>query len=304
MDENLARAAAHWNSVTADSRPRRTRWWESQTILRHINALVCGEAIPGMHAGFHRLIAEARRDRPIRKAVSVGCGAGQKEMSLIQSGIVQEFHLYEISIERIRRGRERARSLGIADRVHFHEADAFEACHGGDYDLVYWNNALHHMPDARAAVQWSKARLLPDGLFAMDDFIGPSRFQWTDTALSFARRFRESLPARFLADPMEPTRKLPPPVRPTIESMIKIDPSEAADSASILPAIHEVFHAPRVIFTGGVIYHTGLNDVLANMAEDARQLKAALLLDHALAIAGENQYAVALAGTGSQGTTP
>lgn len=255
--------------------------------------------MPGMHAGFHRLIAEARRGGPIRKAVSVGCGAGQKEMSLIQSGVVLEFHLYEIAAERIRIGRERARSLGISDRVHFFQTNAFEECNDTDYDLVYWNNSLHHMLDARAAVLWSRERLSHGGLFAMDDFVGPSRYQWTDTALSFARAFRRSLPDRLLMDPRKPRKKLRPPRRPTVERMIRMDPSEAADSASIIPAIREVFRNPRVIFTGGAIYHTGLHNALANLEEDGTELQAALLIDRALSLSGENLYAVVLAESGS-----
>jgi len=46
-----------------------------------------------------------------------------------------------------------------------------------EIDFVHWNNALHHMLNFEKAVQWSYQILKVDGVFYMDDFVGPSRFQ-------------------------------------------------------------------------------------------------------------------------------
>ncbi|GAA4118822.1 hypothetical protein GCM10023067_24200 [Aminobacter aganoensis] len=89
MDKATARAAKFW-----DNAPRvanRARWWQSPTVIRHINQRVCGQPIDGAHAGFHRRLAEFAS--PIGKAVSVGCGNGAKEIGLVLSGQVKEFHL-------------------------------------------------------------------------------------------------------------------------------------------------------------------------------------------------------------------
>lgn len=292
MDDATARAAKFW-----DNAPRvanRARWWQSPTVVRHINRRVCGQPVDGVHAGFHRRLAEFAS--PICKAVSVGCGNGAKEIGLVLSGQVKEFHLFEISAERVKAGKARAADLGVSGRVHFHLADAFEACRATDFDLVYWNNALHHMMDVRAAVEWSRDRLKDDGVFAMDDFVGPSRFQWSDRSLEFASKFRSSLTAGRLISPSDPSKSLVAAIkRPTIEDMIKADPSEAADSDNIIPALRFVFPDVTIQFTGGAIYHLGLNDVLANFKEDEEGLGIALLLDDALSEMGENQYAIALA---------
>jgi SAM-dependent methyltransferase len=288
-------AAAFWNARSRTPMGKRTRWWQSPAIVAHINRLVCGEAIPGIHAGFNRLIDAARDGRMLRKAVSVGCGSGQKEMALMGLGFVETFHFYEISSERIRTGQQNAEKLGLADRITFTQADAFAACHDNDFDLVYWNNALHHMPDCAQALSWSHDRLRPGGLFAMDEFVGPSRFQWTDVALDFARRFRGTLNPRMLVSPADPAKPVRPIHRPTVADMIRLDPSEAADSDGILPAVRAFFPDARVILTGGAIYHTALNDVLANLDEDGPEIRQAMLLDEALSRAGQNHYAVAVA---------
>jgi len=232
------------------------------------------------------------------QGVSVGCGNGQKELNLLKKGIVQQFDLFEISQARVDAGISLAHKYGVADRARFHVQNAFEQDLDEDYDLVYWNNALHHMLDVNAAIRWSHDRLVVGGHFVMDDFVGPSRFQWPDDQLEIATRVREILPARFLVHPQEPTKCISKRlVRPSVEHMIETDPTEAVDSENILISLKQVFPGSNVIFTGGVIYHLALSDVLANFddTEDAALLQALLLLDETLARNQQSHYAVAIA---------
>jgi hypothetical protein len=41
-------------------------------------------------------------------------------------------------------------------------------------------------------------------MFAMDDDVGPSRFQWSDRNLEYASRFRKALPEEYLRHPDGP----------------------------------------------------------------------------------------------------
>jgi SAM-dependent methyltransferase len=289
----LDKVAAFWNQQQAP-KVRRTRWWESHAIVRHINTLVCGEAIDGVSAGFHRLLARGRA--PFRKALSIGCGVGVKEIGLLRQRIVESFHLYEISGTRLAQLRKKIAEAGIdADVVSIVEGDAFALCRDKDFDLVYWNNALHHMVDVGMAIRFSQARLRPGGVFAMDDFVGPSCFQWPHAALNAIALFRCSQPRRLLLSPsamgFEPVVIVPP----SIKAMREADPSEAADSERILPELEKVFPDAEIILTGGYIYHTGLNDILQNFPEDGEELEAALRVDALLSQSGLNQYAVAIA---------
>ncbi|MBP7972644.1 MAG: methyltransferase domain-containing protein [Candidatus Nanopelagicales bacterium] len=295
-DADLRRAADHW------SNPRdlgRTRWWSSPQVHRHINRLVCGTAIEGAWAGFNQRLLEVAPAGGFRRAISVACGHGGKELDLIELGLVEHFDLYEISEKRVRAGREKASSLGLEDRITYRLADAFAETVPTNYDLVYWNNAIHHMMDTPAAVKWSRDRLRMGGVFAMDDFVGAKRFQWPRNQLTMMSRVREQLPERYLVDPREPEKRLPTRVRrPDEAGLIAQDPTEAADSERILPAIRQYFPNANVILTGGVIYHTALNEILANFGEDPHDIELLdqiLLVDEALARRGQTQYAVAIA---------
>ena len=296
VDLDLRRAADHWNGVRDLGR---TRWWTSPQVHRHINRLVCGEAIDGPWAGFHKQVAIKAPPGGYRRAISVACGHGGKELDLISSGVVEHFDLYEISEARVESGIQKARSLGLEDRITYRLTDAFAQTLRSDYDLVYWNNAIHHMMNTPEAVKWSRDRLRVGGVFAMDDFVGAKRFQWPQQHLDMMSRVRQQLPQRYLVDPRNPDRQLPTIVRrPNEEKLIEQDPTEAADSERILPAIRQYFPNAKITLTGGIIYHTGLNEVLANFGDDGRDaelLSQILLVDEALTKTGETQYAVAIA---------
>jgi hypothetical protein len=85
--------ALHWSKVTGSTDPSgrvlKTRWWQHPPILRHINKKVCGKPVDGFSMGLTmraRSLLEGRL--PLRKGISVGCGNGMKEMTLLREGIV------------------------------------------------------------------------------------------------------------------------------------------------------------------------------------------------------------------------
>ena len=296
---------AFWDGVSARTAPARTRWWQVPAVIRHINARICGEPLDGIGDG---LITLARRrleaegvSLPLPRAISVGGGHGFKEMRLIQAGLVRHFDVYELSADRIERGEADAAALGLASQVDFHLADAFQVRHA-PYDLVHWNNSLHHMLDADRAVAWSREVLGPGGLFFMDDYVGPDRFQFDARTLRIASSVRGALPERLLRNPHTGDTLLPRRVR-NIDPVLlaRADPSEAPQSSRILGAVQVHFPGVQLQLTGGVVYNLALKDALANFeesdAEHMALLKGLLTLDDVATdeLGAQSQYATALA---------
>lgn len=65
MEENVkALIAKHWNDATKIQRSKKFRhsWWESPTIIRHVNKTICGEYIDGWSAGAVRLLRHRQGD--------------------------------------------------------------------------------------------------------------------------------------------------------------------------------------------------------------------------------------------------
>lgn len=162
-DPLLAQAAQHWSRVVPT--PARAHWWQSQRICGHINQRYCGVPAAGTHGGDIELLRRVSGGVRLERAVSVGCGLAFHELKLIEAGVVGHFTLFEISQARADQALASSRRMGLADRISVHVGeDAMADRPGAAYDLVYWKDALHHMFDARAAVQWSRRVLKPGGL--------------------------------------------------------------------------------------------------------------------------------------------
>ena len=92
MSGDAERIGLHWDQVQHDVQtgrtPARTRWWESPTMRRHLNRLLHPDAGDGIDEGLTqraRLRLTERGlppDRPLARAIPVGCGQGMNEMLL------------------------------------------------------------------------------------------------------------------------------------------------------------------------------------------------------------------------------
>ncbi|MDT8321614.1 MAG: alginate lyase family protein [Xanthomonadales bacterium] len=300
QDQAVRAIARHWGAI---DKKRRTRWWNVPAIVQEINLRVCGEPINGVSQGSYRMLKTLANGRVFDHGVSVGAGSASKEMSLLTAGLVQRFTIYELSPDRIRAGRAAADNKGLGDRISFIEGDAFAAdIQDGTYDLVHWNNALHHMFDVDAAIEWSRRILKMDGLFFMDDYVGPNRFQWSQSTLALASQIRRLLPEGYLTRETDPDQQVPVDVRrPSVQRIIREDPSEAPDSERILDSLARHFPRAFVIPTGGAIYNLALTHTLHHFnPDDARDnalLKSLMLLDEAALSRPDidTHYAVAFA---------
>jgi SAM-dependent methyltransferase len=287
-------AAAHWDALPL--LPERTRWWESHTIIRHINRRIAGVDSEGTAGGDAALLSAQNGGAAYARAISVGCGTGYHELELLRAGVVAHFDLVEIAPSRVAAIHARAAAMGLAARIAVSSADPFADTAPARYDLVYWRDALHHMNPTLDAVAWSRSVLAIGGLFYMHECVAPSYMQWSEHQLDLAERIRRLLPPRYLADPHLPQRQVPQRrTRPTIAGMRASDPSECVDSANILPSVRAVFPNAQVVPAGGIVYMLALNDILANLDEqrDDGLLAALLAIDDLYADGGDFVYAVA-----------
>ncbi len=155
------------------------------------------------------------------------------------------------------------------------------------------------MLDSEKAVEWSKNILKPGGFFYMDDYIGASRFQFSDEQLEIASNIRQAFyNTKYLIDPKETDVYLPSKMNRINENkLIELDPSEAADSGRIISAINKYFNNANIIYTGGVVYHLALNDIINNFDEqsDKHLLDILLIIDELCIKLNLTHYGICLA---------
>jgi SAM-dependent methyltransferase len=122
---------------------------------------------------------------------------------------------------------------------------------------------MHHFLNLEHIFEELRKSLKPKGLLIVNEFVGPSQFQWTDKQLIIINELLEILPERLKVDVRSGRLKVP--VRkPSIESMNENDPSEAIRSSDIIPLVYKMFYVEERIDFGGTILHMLLDAIIAN----------------------------------------
>ena len=287
----MKRIGERWSA--RGRRPPRMRWWESPAIRRHISKKV----IPGgTENGFWHVEALRATGRTFPRALSVGCGNAYQEIALLQAGIVEHFDLFELAPQMIMDAKEGAKKAGVRERMQFHFGDFFTSAKTAPdlYDLVFWSSSLHHMFDADRAVAVTRGTLKEKGVFYCNEFVGASHFQYPTLEIMIANGVRSVLPREVFRIPGTDRYWETGTGRPPLDGMMREDPSEAADSANILPAIRKHFPQAQIIPLGGVVYNLALMDILTNIPEDCGLLRDLLAIDDEANDKGIFQYAFCL----------
>ncbi len=251
-------SSRHWNRRV---RSAFRNWWNSPKLSDYIETQIGGEGAAAS-GGVVTAVRARIGDRVLKHGVSIGCGTAGKEMRLLAAGVVEEFDLFEISQQRIERGRRELGRRGLAGRASYFKANAFEWPVRDYYDLVTWDHSLHHMSDVRAALAWSRDALAPGGLLVVNDYIGPNRLQWTGRDAALANGFFAMCETRYGIQFQRVERgDLISRIR-----MILKDPSEAPQSELIVQACRDVLGLElRPI--GGALLNLVASQVLAMCEE-------------------------------------
>jgi SAM-dependent methyltransferase len=223
--------------------------WDIPALRRRWNRMVSGdEAVDHVTTIAGRYL----QGRKGLIAFSPGCGGGGNEIRWAGTGIFERIDACDLSAPRI------AGAVAMAEREHLSSVVTFSV---GDmrsrtgrelYDLVIAEGALHHFYPMRAALLQIKGLLKPGGLLVVNDFVGPSRFQWTPRQLQAANAMLALIPEAY-------KRRWPDgKVKKNISApgrlrMRLADPSEAAESSLILPLLAETFTPLELINKGGAI---------------------------------------------------
>ena len=77
--------------------------------------------------------------------------------------------------------------------------------------------------------------------------------------------------------------------------MLQIDPSEAADSANILPAIWENFQNPKIVMLGGTVHMLLLDRMIQNIPDNSEIMNSLIKADDEAIRQGMSLYAFILA---------
>jgi ubiquinone/menaquinone biosynthesis C-methylase UbiE len=209
-------------------------------------------------------IKEKYAHTPFNKGLSLGCGDGSLERHAVQYKICQQIDAFDNSKNSIEVAQELCKKNNLESFIHYHHKDINEiVLEKNKYDIVFIGSALHHFENLEYILNEIRNSLKSDGLLFINEFIGPTQFQWNENQLKIINDLLNLLPADLKIDRISKEIKTKVD-KPSIESMNNLDPSEAIRSGEIVSVLSQNFEIIERIDYGGTILHLLLYGIVDN----------------------------------------
>jgi SAM-dependent methyltransferase len=281
---NGVRLAAHGEVISelwgrqaqtmSESSAWKFAYWQSHPVTqRHINRLITGDKTESW------LTFTRRRFLPdgATHGLSLGCGHGWTERDALRLELCRSFEALDISEEALEVARRLAREEGFDDRIVYEQADLNDVeLEPASYDVVIAAQVLHHVDALEHLLDEVSVSLRPGGIFVVNEYVGPARFQWLDKTQDLMNRILELLPEEYKVNPgtglvKERIDRAPP------EDIARVDPSESIRSDEISELLRSRFDVLYHADFGGTVNQFLLADIVANFQQD--DVKDVALLD-------------------------
>lgn len=197
-------------------------WMAHPLVRAAINERVSGDPNVWPITALGRQLA-----KPIGACLSLGCGLGGLERSLIEENISLDVSGIDISESVLAEARRAAGQMPI--RYIAADARQFLRGHKAAFDGIFFHQSLHHFDRLDELMDDVAQALRPNGFLWYDEYVGPSRDEWTWWKLLPATIAYYRLPARV---------RRPHLIRAPIN---RDDPTEAIASSSIVPSTERRF---------------------------------------------------------------
>lgn len=255
-----ARVVEHWSEPGIDR-----QWFDVPAVHRRWALKVSGDP----DVDFRRYVAgRFLSDGRCRRALSIGCGFGGRERAWAALDVFDELVGVDMAPAAVAGATQAAREEGFDPRrLRFEEHDLSEgSLTDTEFDVIIAEHSLHHFTDVAGTVRRIRDALAPGGLFVMDEYVGPSRFQLTARQVEAADGLLRALPQSHRR--LRNGRVKRAVRRPSLVAMRFDDPSEAVESARIMPAVHGTFSVVHEAGYGGALLHPLLANIAQHFIDD------------------------------------
>ncbi len=210
--------------------------------------------------------------------LSIACGSGGLELFTAQQQLCATIEGVDIAPRAIALAQQHAHEQGLT-QAQFRVQDLEHTrLAPNSYDVILCGMGLHHIRRLEYFYEEAMQALRPNGWLLLNEFVGPSQWQWTDTQLTLANALLAALPERYRIHALEQTPKTTI-TRPTIDYMNAVDASESIRSAELLPLLHQHFKVVHLREYGGAILHLLLEYIIGNFnPQDAHAVELLQLL--------------------------
>ncbi len=262
------KVASFWDQNVGGHREPFAHWESPASIQHALNKLVTGDIWlhpPGwfiQHYG------------PFGHVAELGCGDGILVQVLLDSDPELMVDAYDISPASLARAAERIEAhLGPTNRCRFVQSDFNnEILPEAAYDAVLTTGAMHHVERLDFCFGNIRRSLRPGGYLWLNDYVGPCRFQWSDTQMRLANELLALAPKAWrLRDEV---------IRCDDRKLRDSDPSEAVAPLHIEAALTSHFEIvqkwPRGGTLLGPIFGSGCLDAAMGNSSEGLAILAAM----------------------------
>ncbi len=259
-------APEHPAPVTAPTpaQSRQLGFWQSPVARAAINRRITGDPELGPETYF------ARRHGPSIVAphvVSLRASDAKLEIALLEAGSCERVTGLDDGQDRVDFAAGRVPEP-LRDRVVFQLGTLEEWEPPEPLGAAVCRSFLHRRADLEAVLDRLVAMLEPGGLVFVEDFVGPSRFQWTDAQLEVVNRLLARLPPELLRDLSADDGRLKRRVeRPSLAKLVAAGSTEAVRSDEIVPLLDARFERVELCAYGGAVFHQLFSRIMGNFAE-------------------------------------
>lgn len=264
-----------WSAASVRDAGALGRYWLAHpTVQARVNTLASGRPDVDAYGRLAELLAQRGWPLPINHAISLGCGFGGLERDLVGRGLCRDMHALDLAEGAIAEAQRLAEAAGFGS-VRYQVADLEGAAlPPGSADVVFAHQSVHHIEALDELFLAVRRAMRPGGVIHLHEFVGPTRFQWTDAQLALANGFLDGLPPRLRRTPSGvPKGRM---ARPTIAAMLAIDPTEAIRSAEIPAVLRRHFDVVEERRLGGALLHIALGDIAQNFDPADPEARSAL----------------------------
>ena len=259
------RVTKSWDSVTGSFS---TNWWSVPYIQKRWNKLITGNDDTEYP---EYLVNKYFLGRKTLVLLSPGCGTGGKELKFCKFDNFKVIEAFDLSPERISIAKRNAEEKGVRN-ITYSVSDIMSfKFEKNKYDIVLFDSSLHHVKELEIILDKVYNSLKDDGVLVINEFVGPSRFQWSKEQLNKSNEALKILPVEYKRRWKSGEIKSKN-YRPGILRMIISDPSESVRSQDILNEIYKNFNIVEEKPYGGNVLHLTLKDISHNFMDEDEEV--------------------------------
>jgi len=262
--KQLEKEAEHWAREIRREKSRdsgdissRTSWLDHPLILQHYKTRC---KIEGMD--WHLWAYDYLKDRA-NEILDLGCGTGTRTLLFLELGFKRAIG-YDLSSERISEARDLASKRNFIAKFEVADVNSLRLEHNR-FDLIISCHSFHHFQKLERIMAAVSRALKPSGLFILEEFVGPSLFQWSDEQLTITNNLLALLPEKYRIYQTGTTKLVHG--RDTPEAVRAVSPFEAVRSSEIVPLFYKNFEVLHHSHLGGTIQHLLYAGIIHNFKD-------------------------------------